>query len=103
IAVQLKEAAPLGTFPFSVVGRATRDGREYAAVVLPPPLVVAIPFDLSVEPNPLTLTAGEKAKLVVRAVRKGGYDGPVTLEFRNLPANVTVPKAAIAKGESQVE
>jgi len=103
IDVSLKEAAPLGTFAFSVVGRSQHQGHEYAAIVLPPPLVVALPFELAVTPNPLTLTAGETAKLTLRATRKGGYDGPVTLEFRNLPANVTVPKAAIGKGQEQVE
>jgi hypothetical protein len=103
IDVQLKEQAPLGTFAFSVVGRSQHQGHESAAIVLPPPLVVALPFDLAVTPNPLTLTAGEKAKLAVRTTRKGGYDGPVALEFRNLPASVTVPKAAIAKGQDQIE
>lgn len=103
IDMQLKEQAPLGTFAFSVVGRSQHQGHEYAAIVLPPPLVVALPFDLAATPNPLTLTAGETAKLTLRATRKGGYDGPVTLEFRNLPANVTVPKASIAKGQDQVE
>jgi hypothetical protein len=103
IDVQLKEAAPLGTFAFSVVGRSQHQGHEYAAIVLPPPLAVSLPFDLAATPNPLTLTAGETAKLTLRAARKGGYDGPVTLEFRNLPANVTVPKAAIGKGQDQVE
>jgi hypothetical protein len=66
-------------------------------------LVVALPFELAVTPNPLTLTVGEKAKLTLRASRKGGYDGPVAVEFRNLPANVTVPKAAIGKGQDQVD
>jgi hypothetical protein len=103
IDLQLKEQAPLGTFAFSVVGRSQHQGHEYAAIVLPPPLVVALPFELTATPNPLTMTAGETAKLTLRARRRGGYDGAVTLEFRNLPANVTVPKASIAKGQDQVE
>src|SRR5262249_48928545 len=59
--------------------------------------------ELRVEPNPLTLTAGQTARLKVTAARKGGYDGPVALEFRNLPMNVTAPKVAIDAGRDAIE
>jgi hypothetical protein len=55
-------------------------------------------LDLShVHPAPNTL------KVKVTAVRKGGYNGPITLEFRNLPANVSAPKPAIPEGQTEVE
>src|SRR5262249_39953667 len=69
-----------------VVGRARRDDRLYTAVALPPPLAVVPPFTLTTDPNPLALDRGGRAKLTVTAVRRGGYDGPIVLEPRNLPA-----------------
>jgi hypothetical protein len=101
--LKVQEGAALGSFPFLVVGRASHGDRATTATVLPPPLVVAPPFDLRVEPNPLTLAAGQAGKLKVTAARKGGYDGPVALAFRNLPANVTAPKAAIPAGQDVAE
>jgi hypothetical protein len=62
-----------------------------------------LPFDLKVEPMPLKLTPGGKAKLKVTATRKGGYQGPIDLEVRNLPANVTAPKTSIAMDQTAVE
>jgi len=49
------------------------------------------------------LAPGAKAKLKVTAVRKGGYQGPITLEVRNLPANVTAAKGEIAMGQTAAE
>jgi hypothetical protein len=67
------------------------------------PLVLVNPFELTVSPMPLKLAPGGKAKLTVTAARKAGYQGPIGLELRNLPANVTAPKATIAMGETKTE
>jgi hypothetical protein len=92
----LAERAGLGTFPFTIVGKVRNDGREYTAHLLPPPLVVAVPFELKAEPNPLPLEQGSRVTLMVTARRKGGYTGPIALEVRNLPADVTAGRATIA-------
>ena len=47
--------------------------------------------------------AVNKIKLKVTAVRKGGYKGPITLEVRNLPANVTATKPTIAENQTEAE
>jgi hypothetical protein len=58
-------------------------------------------FELKTEPNPVTISPGEKAQLTVTAARKGGFDGSIEVELRNLPAQVTTAgKATIAKGEN---
>jgi hypothetical protein len=44
-----------------------------------------------------------KLKLKVTAIRKGGYKGPIGLEVRNLPANVTATKPAIAENQTEAE
>ncbi len=44
-----------------------------------------------------------KHKLKVKAIRKGGYKGPIALEVRNLPANVTAAKATIAENQNEAE
>jgi len=103
VEVKLNEKAPLGSYAFSVVGRAQAGGREAAAVLLPPPLAVVPPFELKAEPNPLTVHQGGKAALTVTAARKGGYGGPITVELRNLPANVTATKAQIAAGQPSAQ
>jgi hypothetical protein len=99
VEVKLTDKAGLGSFAFAVVGRATAGDREATATVLPPPLVVVLPFELKVEPNPVPLEPGGKAELKVTAARKGGYAGPIGLELRNLPAQVTAARARIGPGQ----
>jgi hypothetical protein len=101
--LKVNENAGLGSFAFSVLGRARHGDREYTATVLPPPLAVVLPFELKAEPNPVALDQGGRAKLTVTAVRKGGYTGPITLEMRNLPANVSAGKATIEPGQASAE
>jgi hypothetical protein len=62
-----------------------------------------LPFDLKVEPTPLKLPVGDKAKLKITATRKAGYQGPINVELRNLPANVTAPKGVIEMAQTTVE
>ncbi len=101
--IAVTDKAIQGTFAFTVSGRSEVDGRPLTATLLPPPLVVGPPFELKAEPNPLALVQGESAKLTVTALRKGGYDGAIALELRNLPANVSAGKATIAKGKDAAE
>jgi hypothetical protein len=95
--------AALGSLPFTLIGRAKYQTRDVTATSAPTPLVVALPFDLKAEPLPLKLLPGGKAMLKVTATRKGGYAGPITVEMRNLPANVTAAKATIAMGQTTVD
>jgi hypothetical protein len=103
--VQLNAAANagLGQFTISFSGKGKFQDKEYTVTALPVSLVLALPFDLNVEPSPLKLVAGEKAKVKVTAVRKGGYQGPIEVELKNLPANVSAPKATIGMGETSTE
>src|SRR5207237_400747 len=100
VEVKLSDKGGLGSFAFSVVGRVKQGDRESAATLLPPPLVVVLPFELKVEPNPVPLDAGGKAEVKVTAVRKGGYAGPIGLELRNLPAQVSAGRATVGPGET---
>jgi hypothetical protein len=95
--------AALGSFPFTLIGRAKAQGRDVAATLAPTPLVVSLPFELRAEPSPLKLAPGGKAVLKVTATRKGGYAGPIALEVRNLPANVTAAKVTIAMGQTAAD
>ncbi len=62
-----------------------------------------MPFDLKVEQATVSLNPGEKAKVKVTAIRRGGYKGPIALDVRGLPANVTGGKAAIPDGKNDIE
>jgi len=95
--------APFGEFLVLVGGTAKHQGKDFAANSAPVKLVVAKPFELKVEPATLALKPGEKAKLKITAVRKGGYAGPIAVEIRKLPANVTAAKGAIAMGQASTE
>jgi hypothetical protein len=95
--------APLGPISVSFNGKAKFNNKDYSVTSLPVSFPVALPFDLKVEPSPVKVLQGDKVKIKVTAVRKGGYQGPITLEVRNLPANVTAPKATIEKDQTEAE
>jgi hypothetical protein len=95
--------AALGAFTFTLAGKAKHDGRDVSATSAPAPLVVALPFELKAEPLPVKLLPGGKATLKVTATRKGGYAGPIALEMRNLPANVTAAKGTIPMGQTATD
>jgi hypothetical protein len=105
VKVQLTPAAnaPLGKFPVRFTGKANPSNKEFEVTTSPAELVLALPFDLKVAPAVLKVEIGAKAKMKVLATRKGGYQGPIALELRNLPANVTAPKATIAMAEAATE
>jgi hypothetical protein len=95
-------AAP-GSFSFTLVGKAKYQGKDVAATSAPAALVVALPFELKADPLPVKLLPGGKAMLKVTATRKGGYAGPIAVEVRNLPANVTAAKGTIVMGQTAVD
>jgi hypothetical protein len=95
--------APLGNFPITIVGATKLNGRDFSVTAAPASLVLSPPFTLAVTPIPLKVAQAGKAKIKATATRKLGYQGPITLEVRNLPANVTASKATIATGQQEAE
>lgn len=95
--------APLGQFQVSLAGATKYQGKDFSVTTPTVPLVLSLPFALTVEPASLKVFQGSKARLKIQAVRKGGYQGPIALEVRNLPQNVTAPKATIPDGQQAVE
>jgi hypothetical protein len=102
VPLDLNAKAPLGKYLLTVSGRARHQNKDFLAYARPGAVEVAPPFGLRVEPVPLTLTPGAKARLTVLAVRNR-YDGPINVELRNLPAKVTAGKAVIPPGQGRVE
>jgi hypothetical protein len=103
--VQLNAAAnaPLGQFAITFNGATKHQGKDFSASAPPATLVLAPPFTLAATPAPLKLAPGDKAPLKVTASRRAGYQGPITVELRNLPANVTATKATIAMDQNAVD
>ena len=62
-----------------------------------------MPVEVKAAPSPLTLKIGQKAKMMVTIARKGDYKGPVDIEVKNLPANVTATKATVAADKTSAE
>lgn len=100
LTLKLGESTAFGAYAFTLAGRTTLGHAVNIATIVAPPLVVALPFELRAEPNPLAIGQGEKVGLKVSATRKGGYDGPIELELRNLPAQVTAGKSRIEQGQT---
>ena len=96
-------AGSVGSFPVTFTGKAKVQSKEFTVTAPPVPLVVVAPFELKVEPLPVKVKQGGKAKVKVTATRKAGYQGPINVEVRNLPANVAAGKATIAMGQATVE
>lgn len=97
------ENAPVGTYPLAIVGKGKMNNQEFQ-VAIPAVLRVApAPFDLSLAQAPPTLKPGEKVKVKVNANRKGGFNGAIEVEFKNLPAGVTAPKTTIPANTNAVE
>jgi hypothetical protein len=105
VKAQLNAAAnaPLGQFGITFTGTAKHQGRDFMASSPAATLVLAPPFTLAATPSPLKLVPGEKASLKVTASRRAGYEGPITIELRNLPANVAANKGTIAMNQNEVD
>ena len=95
--------ATLGSFSITFRGAAKPGGKDFAYYSAPVTLNIALPFEVKVEPALLSLKPGAKAKVKVTAVRRGTFTGPIDVELKNLPANVTAPKAPIPMGKNDVE
>lgn len=101
--VPLNPKAPLGEYLIVVNGKAKHMKRDFQGNSSAAKLVLTLPFALKVEPAALKLLPGQKAKLKITATRKAGYQGPIALEVRKLPAGVTASKAAIPMGQTALE
>jgi hypothetical protein len=93
--------AKAGTVKFQVQGTATKAGNQVLVSGDFPMTLVPGFFDLRTDPVfPLSFDANTKLK--VTALRKG-YKGPIEVELRFLPKDVTASKATIPAGKDQVE
>jgi hypothetical protein len=101
--LDLNVKTPQGEYFVLVSAKTKHQGKELSGAAPPLLLVLGLPFDLKVEPASVSLQPGEKAKLKVTAIRKGGYKGPIALDVRKLPAMVTATKATIAADQNTVE
>lgn len=95
--------APVGQFSIRFIGKSKVSFKEFHVTSSPANLVLVLPFEFKVEPGSLKIAQGGKGKIKVTATRKGGYQGPIVFELRNLPANVSAPKGTIAMGQNDAE
>ena len=95
--------AALGSTTIVVRASTKAGGKEFAYYSGPINLVIVSPVEVKLEPTPFSLKPGDKKKAKVTTTRKGGYDGPIDVELKNLPVNVTSAKATIPKGQNMIE
>jgi hypothetical protein len=101
--LDLNGKAPMGDYAILFSAKAKLKEGEVYANAAPLDLVLGPPFELKIEPAMPSFNPGEKGKLKVIATRRGGYKGPIALEVRKLPANVTAGKAIIAADQAMTE
>lgn len=101
--LDLNAKAPLGEYYVLFSGKAKLKTGEIVALAPPLAIDLAAPFALKVEPAALNLKPGTKVKLKVTATRRAGYKGPIALDVRKLPANVSAAKVVIAADKNTVE
>ena len=101
--IALNPKVPLGNYLIVVGGKTKFQNKDFQARSMPAKLSLTLPFTLQVEPADLKLPQGGKGKLKITATRKAGYQGPIAVEVRKLPAGVTAAKGAIAMGQTSVE
>lgn len=75
-------------------------GTEYAyrlRISLPQP-----DFALRLMPSRICIPSGKAASVTVFAIRKDGFDGPITLSFKDLPQGLESPGATLPAGKEAV-
>jgi hypothetical protein len=92
-----------GEYFLLISGKAKLDKREAVSDPTLLPLLVGAPFDLAVEPANIEIVVGEKAMVKLTAKRKHGYKGPIAIEIKNLPANLTGNKATLNPDQNAIE
>lgn len=102
-ALDVNAKVPLGEYSVFFTGKTKFKDKDYSGNAQPLSLNVGSPFTLKVEPALLSLKPGDKGKVKITATRRAGYKGPIAVEVRKLPANVTAAKAAIAMDQTAVE
>lgn len=95
--------AALGPMSFTFRATAKSGGKDFAYYSSSAKATIVLPVEVKAEPSPLSIKVGEKAKLKVSVTRKGDYKGPVDVELKNLPANVTAAKLTLAPDKSSGE
>lgn len=81
------------------------DGKESAAISRAVSLHLSETpgFTLTVEPGEVALGPGKSAELKVKATRRGGFDGPITLQVAGLPEGVTASAAEVKASEGEAK
>jgi hypothetical protein len=95
--------ANLGQLAIRFIGKAKVQFKEFQVTSAPAILALVPPFELKIDPAALKISQNSKPKIKITATRKGGYQGPIGFELRNLPANVTATKGTIAMGQNEAE
>lgn len=90
-----------GTYHLSVADSQRTGGEAYAYRLQIRP---AQPdFALRLVPSGLNIAAGRSAKALVHAIRKDGFEGPITLSLADAPEGFTVSEATIAADAESAE
>lgn len=86
-----------GTYCVNLSDTTQNGGKEYGyrlRISLPRP-----DFELRVAPPNLSISGKSSASVTVYALRKDGFDGPIKIDFKNLPKGFTSSPVTLAAGK----
>jgi hypothetical protein len=100
IAVNAALAAALGTTTIALQAKGKIAGADRVIALPALTLTVVQPALLELAAASIDVKAGTTAELKGKIVRKGAFDGPVTVKINGLPAGLKAEPVTVAKGAS---
>lgn len=95
--------AALGEYFLLISGKAKIEKRDVVSDPAVLQLIISPPFDFSAGSKDVKLVPGGKAKINFKVVRKGAFKGPIAVDFKNLPTDVTAEKAMLTAEQTSVD
>ncbi|VTR97673.1 PPC domain-containing protein [Tuwongella immobilis] len=96
-------AVPETILPLIIRGQIKVNNRDEAMLTAPISPRVTLPATVTLEPaGPVSLKIGQKTNIKAKIARLGTYAGPVAIEVKNLPANVTAARVTAAPDQAEV-
>ncbi len=96
--------APLGLYPFSIVGVGAIGGRRIEASTSPKKILLTVmeapPFTLAFADVDVNVVHNKSTNFHVIANRREGFNGPIGLSVQGMPARISGGKATIPAGKN---
>ncbi len=100
VTIKAAVAAPLGTTTLGLQAKGKLAGAERTIVLPAVTLTVVPPVALKLDTQQIDVKPGTTVELRGSVVRKGGFDGPVSVRINGLPAGLKAAPATVSGADS---